>query len=121
MRLLWKAAGKRRAPEESHRVALNSGLTKDRGLCSQNTSRVMVFIWQSDPEHLSLCSYCKMRIQKAFSAFLWSNRTGSTPRNRQQSEPKNHKTIQIFPWPCCCVIKATLWTPRNSKGFTICC
>lgn len=84
---------------------------RDRVLYPWNASRGMVFIWQSDPEHLSLCSYCKMRIQKAFFClFLWSNQMGSTPRNRQQSEPKNDKTIQMVPWKCCYMIKATLWT-----------
>lgn len=71
---------------------------------------------ESRVQHLSLFNYCQMRIHRDFFClFLWSNRMGRTPRNREQSEPKNHKTAQIF-LP---VMKQHRFPHEGPKGFII--
>lgn len=92
---------------------LNSGLTKDLGLHWQNASKVMLFSWQNDPEHLSLDCYSKPRIHKAFFVRLWSKQTGSTEIGIQVSQSIS-KLFKQFLGKCWSAIKSALW-----RSFTV--
>lgn len=71
-----------------------------------HASRVVVFIWQGDPEHLSLCSFYKMKIHKACSVlyFLFSCQSGraALPEigNKVSQRITNYSDISLETLPC---------------------